>query len=159
MKSTSLALVISVFVGLLCFDLTVSLLCGANQAQSDLTVRQRALEQFDADGDGRLNAVEREAIRKAGSPFAVKRPRYIRDRRRHEQRIKKYDKDGDGELSEEEEEIAHQALLKVWGRLVGKYKAFVDDRPIVENLQKMMQDAEQGKIKDFPEELYDWIKG
>ena len=98
MKSTSLTLVISVFMGLLCFDLAVSLLCGANQAQSDLTVRQHALEQFDADGDGRLNAVEREAIRKAGSPFAVKRPKYIRDRRRHEQRIKKYDKDGDGEL-------------------------------------------------------------
>ena len=159
MKSTSLTLVISVFVGLLCFDLTVPLLCGANQEQSDLTVRQRAVEQFDADGDGRLNAVEREAIRKAGSPFAVKRPRYIRDRRRHEQRIKKYDKDGDGELNEEEEKEAHQALLKMWGRLVGKYKAFVDDRPIVENLQKMQQDAKQGKIKDFPEELYDWIRG
>ena len=97
MKPISLKLVIPIFVGLLCSSLTVPLLCGANQEQTNLTVRQRALEKFDADGDGRLNAVEREAIRKAGSPFAVKRPRFIRDRRRHEQRIKKYDKDGDGE--------------------------------------------------------------
>ena len=97
MKSISLKLVIPIFVGLLCFGLAVPLLCGAKQEQKNLTVRQRALEQFDADGDGRLNAVEREAIRKAGSPFAVKRPRFIRDRRRHEQRIKKYDKDDDGE--------------------------------------------------------------
>ena len=155
----------SLYVGkslLLCFSLVAYLLCFmcfANQEQNDLTIRQRALKQFDTDGDGRLSVVEREAIRKAGSPFAVKRPRYIRDHRRHEQRIKKYDKDGDGELSEEEEEIAHQALLKVWGRLVGKYKAFVNDRPIVENLQKMLQDANQGKIEDFPEELYDWIRG
>ena len=153
MKPISLKLVIPIFVGVLCSSLTVPLLCGANQEQTNLTVRQRALEKFDADGDGRLNAVEREAIRKAGSPFAVKRPRFIRDHRRHEQRIKKYDKDGDGELSEEEEQAAHQALLKVWGRLVGKYKAFVNDRPIVENLQQMQQDAKQGKIKDFPEEL------
>ena len=71
-------------------------MCFANQEQNDLTIRQRALKQFDTDGDGRLSVVEREAIRKAGSPFAVKRPRYIRDHRRHEQRIKKYDKDGDG---------------------------------------------------------------
>ena len=159
MKPISLKLVIPIFVGVLCSSLTVPLLCGANQEQTNLTVRQRALEKFDADGDGRLNAVEREAIRKAGSPFAVKRPRFIRDHRRHEQRIKKYDKDGDGELSEEEEQAAHQALLKVWGRLVGKYKAFVNDRPIVENLQQMQQDAKQGKIKDFPEELYGWIRG
>ena len=147
---------------LLCFSLVTYLLCFtcfANQEQNDLTIRQRALKQFDTDGDGRLSVIEREALRKAGSPFAVKRPRYIRDHQRHEQRIKKYDKDGDGELSEEEEEIAHQALLKVWGRLVGKYKAFVNNRPIVENLQKMLQDANQGKIEDFPEELYDWIRG
>ena len=155
----NLKLVTSVFVGLFCFDLTASLLYGAKQEQNDLTIRQRALKQFDADEDGRLNAVERETLRKAGSPFAVKRPRFIRNRRRHEQRIKKYDKDGDGELSQEEEKAARQALENVWSRLVGEYKAFVDDRPIAENLQKMQQDAKRGKIKDFPEELYDWIRG
>ena len=145
-----------------CYFLTACLTAEkhlSNQKQSTLTIRQRVLEQFDADRDGRLNAVERETLRKAGSPFAVKRPQFIRNRRRHEQRIKKYDKDGDGELSQEEEKAAHQALENVWSRLVGEYKAFIDDRPIVENLQKMQQDAKQGKIKDFPEELYDWIRG
>ena len=88
-QSINLKLVISVFVGLFCFGLTASLLYGAKQEQNDLTIRQRALKQFDADEDGRLNAVERETLRKAGSPFAVKRPRFIRNRRRHEQRIKK----------------------------------------------------------------------
>ena len=158
-QAINLKLVISVFVGLFCFGLTKSLLYGANEKQSTLTIRQRVLEQFDADRDGRLNAVERETLRKAGSPFAVKRPQFIRNRRRHEQRIKKYDKDGDGELNQEEERAARQALENVWSRLVGEYKAFIDDRPIVENLQKMQQDAKQGKIKDFPEELYDWIRG
>ena len=131
----------------------------SKQKQINFSIRQRVLDQFDSDKDGRLSAVERETLRKAGSPFAVKRPRFIRNRKRHEQRIKKYDKDGDGELNQAEEKAARQALENVWRNLVGEYKAFINDRPIVENLEKMQQDAKQGKIKDFPEELYDWIRG
>ena len=131
----------------------------SEQEKSDTTIRQRVLNQFDVDGDGRLNIVERETLRKAGSPFAVKRPKFIRNRRRHKQRIKMYDKNGDGKLSREEEGVARKELENVWSKLVGKYKAFIDDRPVVENLQRMQEDAKQGKIKDFPEELYDWIRG
>ena len=131
----------------------------SKQKQINFYIHQRVLDQFDSDKDGRLSAVERETLRKAGSPFAVKRPRFIRNRKRHEQRIKKYDKNGDGELDQAEEKTARQALENVWRNLVGEYKAFINDRPIVENLEKMQQDAKQGKIKDFPEELYDWIRG
>ena len=131
----------------------------SKQKQLNFYIHQRVLDQFDSDKDGRLSTVERETLRKAGSPFAVKRPRFIRNRKRHEQRIKKYDKNGNGELDQAEEKTARQALENVWRNLVGEYKAFINDRPIVENLEKMQQDAKQGKIKDFPEELYDWIRG
>ena len=49
-----------------CYFLTACLTAEkhlSNQKQSTLTIRQRVLEQFDADRDGRLNAVERETLR------------------------------------------------------------------------------------------------
>jgi hypothetical protein len=133
---------------------------GEDADESAPTVRERALERFDADGDGRLDDGEREAIRKAGRPFAVKRPRYIRDRRQR-RRIQKYDKDGDGELSKEEiqQEQADQAVvMAAWNKLVGEYAAFENGRAVVENLKRMERDAKEGKIENFPEELYEWIR-
>jgi hypothetical protein len=105
------------------------------QSNPKLTMRQRALAVYDADGDGRLNATEREAIRKAGSPFAVKRPVFRRGRAARDKAwIKKHDKDGDGELNAQERRAAHAALLKIWGKLVGQYAAFENDKPVVANL-------------------------
>ena len=68
----------------------------AKDAQ-DVTFRQRVLAKFDTDEDGRLNASERQALRKAGSPFARKRPGFRRPRF-NPATVKKYDKDGNGEL-------------------------------------------------------------
>ena len=123
------------------------------------SVRERALEQFDANRDGRLDVLEREEIRKAGKPFAVKRPRYVRDRRRHRQRLKLYDTNGDGELSEAEEEAAEKLLQRTWNRLSEEYGLWEDDRPVVKNLERLRRDAKEGRVKDFPLELYDWIEG
>ena len=122
------------------------------------SVRERALKQFDADRDGRLNVLEREEIRQAGKPFAVKRPRYIRDRRRHRQRLKLYDTNGDGELSEAEDEAAEKSLQRTWNRLSDEYDIWQDDRPVVKHLERLRRDAKEGKVKDFPLELYDWIE-
>jgi len=125
-----------------------------------LSVRQRALAVYDADGDGRLNAAEREAIRRDGSPFAVERPVFRRGWvTRDKAWIKKHDKDGDGKLNADEQRAANVALRKLWGQLVGKYAAFKDDRPVVANLKKMERDAKEGKIEGFPLELYGWIRG
>ena len=107
------------------------------------SVRERALKQFDADRDGRLNVLEREEIRQAGKPFAVKRPRYIRDRRRHRQRLKLYDTNGDGELSEAEDEAAEKSLQRTWNRLSDEYDIWQDDRPVVKHLERLRRDAKQ----------------
>jgi len=124
------------------------------------TIRERALAAYDADGDGRLNAAEREAIRKAGSPFAVERPVFRWGRSREDKAwVKKHDKDGDGKLNAEESRAARTALRSFWGELVQQYQAFKDDKPIVANLRKMERDAKSGKIKEFPLELYGWIRG
>ena len=101
--------------------------------KSNVTLRQRVLAEYDTDGDGRLNASEREVLQKAGSPFAKKRPR--RGRRRFDPAtVKKHDK-------------------------VGVYQAFEKDQPVVKNLRKMESDARAGKIEDFPPDLFGWIRG
>ena len=123
-----------------------------------VSFRQRVLAKFDTDDDGRLNAREREALRKAGSPFARKRPGYRRPRY-DPATVKKYDKDGNGELDGKEAREAQAGLRAKWGELVGVYQAFVKDEPVVANLRKMESDAKSGKIKDFPPDLYGWIRG
>ena len=130
------------------------------ESKTKLSIRQRALAAYDADGDGRLNAAEREAIRRDGSPFAVERPVFRRGRATRDKAwIKKHDKDGDGKLNTDEQRAANAALRKVWSQLVGKYAAFKDDRPVVANLKKLERDAKAGKIEGFPLELYGWIRG
>ena len=129
----------------------------AKDAQ-DVTFRQRVLAKFDTDEDGRLNASERNALRKAGSPFARKRPGFRRPRF-DPATVKKYDKDGNGELDGKEARAAQNGLRAKWGELVGVYKAFEKDKPVVANLKKMESDAKSGKIKDFPPDLYGWIRG
>ena len=124
----------------------------------DVTFRQRVLAKFDTDEDGRLNASERKALRKAGSPFARKRPGFRRPRF-DPATVKKYDKDGNGELDGKEARAAQNGLRAKWGELVGVYKAFEKDKPVVANLKKMESDAKSGKIKDFPPDLYGWIRG
>ncbi|MFP6768214.1 MAG: EF-hand domain-containing protein [Planctomycetaceae bacterium] len=128
------------------------------QDKNNVTLRQRVIAEYDTDGDGRLNAREREVLQKAGSPFAKKRPR--RGRRRFDPAtVKKYDKDGDGKLDERESRSAQAALSATWGKLVGVYQAFEKDQPVVENLRKMESDAKAGKIEDFPPDLFGWIRG
>ena len=124
----------------------------------NVTFRQRVLAKFDTDEDGRLNASERNALRKAGSPFARKRPGFRRPRF-DPATVKKYDKDGNGELDGKEARAAQNGLRTKWGELVGVYKAFENDKPVVANLKKMESDAKSGKIKDFPPDLYGWIRG
>ena len=124
----------------------------------DATFRQRVLAKFDTDDDGRLNATERKALRKAGSPFARKRPGFRRPRY-DPATVKKYDQDGNGELDRKEARAAQNGLRAKWGELVGVYKAFEKDEPVVANLKKMESDAKSGKIKDFPPDLYGWIRG
>ena len=124
----------------------------------DATFRQRVLAKFDTDDDGRLNATERKALRKAGSPFARKRPGF-RQPRYDPATVKKYDQDGNGELDRKEARAAQNGLRAKWGELVGVYEAFKKDEPVVANLKKMESDAKSGKIKDFPPDLYGWIRG
>ena len=128
------------------------------QDAENVTFRQRVLAKFDTDEDGRLNASERNALRKAGSPFARKRPGFRRPRF-DPATVKKYDKDGNGELDGKEARAAQNGLRAKWGALVGVYKAFEKDKPVVANLKKMESDAKSGKIKDFPPDLYGWIRG
>lgn len=141
--------------GVLIFLIGIAPMAGDSE---DVSFRQRVLAKFDTDDDGRLNAKEREALRKAGSPFARKRPGYRRSRY-DPATVKKYDQDGNGELDGKEARAAQNGLRAKWGELVGVYKAFEKDEPVVANLRKMESDAKSGKIKDFPPDLYGWIRG
>jgi Ca2+-binding EF-hand superfamily protein len=60
--------------------------------------RERMLEKFDADGDGKLSEEERAEAKAAMKAYK-------------EKMIAKYDTDGDGELSEEEKKAAKDAFI------------------------------------------------
>jgi Ca2+-binding EF-hand superfamily protein len=56
-------------------------------------MREKALEAFDADGDGKLDGKEREQMKKS----------------MHQKALEKFDADGDGKLCEEERKSARAA--------------------------------------------------
>ncbi len=126
-------------------------------------LRARAIAAFDKDGDGRLNAIEREALRKSGKRFAPEKPRYRRGGSKRQkfspETVARFDEDKDGKLSQEEYDAAIGVVYRRWLELVREYQAFEDDKPVVENLRLLEQDAKGGKIRDFPPVLFAWIKG
>lgn len=138
--------------------------CGADEpvAQGTASLRQRVLAMFDADGNGRLDAQERELLRKSGKFGPQRRGAARRGAAKRRQQfgpnsLKKYDQDQDGKLDDKEYEAAQRGLRAKWEELVQTYSAYKDDRPVVGQLNKMEADAKTGKIKDFPEELFGWI--
>jgi len=65
-------------------------------------MRQKMLEKFDKDGDGKLDEQERMAARKAMGAHRM-------SPEMRKKMLEKFDKDGDGKLSEEELKAAHEA--------------------------------------------------
>ncbi len=59
-------------------------------------LREKLLERFDTDGDGKLDETERAAAREARQEF-------------HKKVLEKFDTDGDGKLDEAEREAAREA--------------------------------------------------
>lgn len=132
----------------------------AQEAQSKeparSSVRERVIARYDTNGDGRLDAEEREKLRKSGGD------RTRRESRRERQDVgpaltKQFDKDKDGKLSDAEYRAAERGLRAKWDELVRKFGAYKNDRLVVENLNKMEAAARKGEIKDFPPALYGWI--
>ena len=65
-------------------------------------MRQKMLEKFDKDGDGKLDEKERMAARKAMGAHRM-------SPEMRKKMLEKFDKDGDGKLNEEEIKAAHKA--------------------------------------------------
>ena len=98
------------------FTFTLALTCGLitagagggraddakpDRPRPDAAQRQKLLEKFDTDGDGKLNEQERQAARSAMPDKPGERPG-AENRPSKEDILKKFDKDGDGKLSEAE---------------------------------------------------------
>ena len=124
-----------------------------------LSLRERIVAKYDEDGDGRLNAKEREVLRKGGEYRSVKE-KFRRGGRQDfgPAMTKKYDKDQDGKLNDQEYSAAEKGLRAKWDELVQKYQAYKDDRVVIDNLNKMESAAKSGEIEDFPPALYGWIR-
>ncbi|GEM_PF-972873 len=82
--------------------------------RSDRAVAVGARERFDADGDGQLNASEREtmraAMRERRAKVAENRPGLPERRERMRDARERFDTDGDGRLNDTERAAADQAM-------------------------------------------------
>jgi hypothetical protein len=84
---------------LACAALALPAADGDDQGRHSGQVRQKILERFDADHDGKLSESERTAARNA---FAE------RCKERHPELFAKIDTNGDGQLSQEEAQAARE---------------------------------------------------
>ncbi len=83
--------------------------------------REKIIEIFDRDGDGKLSEEERATARKArermqqegGAPQQMGKAAGARLTEEQRERVReRFDKDGDGTLNEEERAAAKRALMK-----------------------------------------------
>ena len=127
--------------------------------EQHLNDRQSIVSEFDADGDGRLNAAEREVLRRSVKDGSRRR-RFSPERRQKFEpvTIAKFDADMDGKLNDQEYQAAQAGIRKQWDELVRRFAAFKDDQLIIENLNRMESEAKAGSIEDFPPELFGWIE-
>jgi hypothetical protein len=77
-------------------------------------MERRAIEKFDANGDGLLDEGERQAARQ------YSKQQHQQWRSRRQELSRKFDLDGDGNLSEEEREAFRQHLLETRGQRDGR---------------------------------------
>jgi Ca2+-binding EF-hand superfamily protein len=134
---------------------TCVVLAARPTARSEDDERLRKLQQelrarFDANGDGWLNAAERETMRLA---------RVKPDRRRERRRggfqwpadvVERFDSDGDGRLDTKEGAIAGETLKKRWDDLEKKFDADSDGRLNSAEWRTFSAAAASGKVKDIP---------
>ena len=95
-------------------------------------MRQKMIERFDKDGDGKLNQEERKAARKARQAMKKKMEAF------RKKMLKRFDKDGDGKLSPEERKTAHETMRK---ELLEKYDANGDGKLSKEERRKAVEDG------------------
>jgi Ca2+-binding EF-hand superfamily protein len=111
-------------------------------------MRQKILEQFDKDGDGKLNEDERKAAREAAKARMQDRKGAF---------IEKWDTDGDGELNEEERAAVKEAMEAKRKEFLDKYDEDGDGKLSEEERKAAHKDIldkydEDGDGKLSPEE-------
>ena len=125
--------------------------------QQQSPARKRIVAKYDTNGDGRLDAKERETLRKSGGKKSRGKGRPKERQDLGPALEKQFDKDKDGKLSDAEYRAAEGGLRAKWEQLIGEFEAYKDGRLVVANLNKMEAAAKKDEIKDFPPALYGWI--
>lgn len=103
-------------------------------------VPPEAIEQFDEDGDGKLNEDERKAAREA---------RAAKMKERRQAMLDKFDTDGDGELNEDERAAMREAMKARHAELLEKYDEDGDGKLNKEERQAAIDAGE--KIPQRPQ--------
>lgn len=114
------------------------------------TRRAAIVAKFDANGDGWLNADEREAARAAQKQSAMRRGGQNPMFQMPPEIIEMYDKDKDGQLNDEESQAANNGIRIAWGNAQKEYDANNDGDLDDAERERMADAILAGKVKGLP---------
>lgn len=114
------------------------------------TRRAAIVAKFDANGDGWLNAAEREAARAAQKQSAIRRGGQNPMFQMPPEIIEMYDKDKDGQLNDEESQAANNGIRIAWGNAQKEYDGNNDGDLDDAERERMADAILAGKVKGLP---------
>ena len=122
--------------------------------------RQRAalVAKFDKNGDGRLDAAERETARSAKKTES-QRPRRNQMFQMPPEIVAKYDKDGDGQLNDEENAAAGEGIRARWAEAQKEFDANGDGNLDDAERDKMGEAIAAGKVEGLPRMFGGMMRG
>lgn len=122
--------------------------------------RRRAamVAKFDKNGDGRLDATEREAARET-KKLESRRPARNQMFQMPPEIVAKYDKDGDGQLNDEENAAAGEGIRVRWAQVQKDYDANGDGTLDDAEREKMGDAIAAGKVDGLPRMFGGMMRG
>lgn len=159
-RSVLILALVSAAVGALALPATAQFPGGPPQNLPPLAERRAAvLKEFDADGDGLLSAVEREAARKGWAQRMLSRREDRGFFRPPPELLEEFDTNKDGELDDEEGQLLGQTMGRRFEALNRDYDLNGNGRLDEDEIAAAMKAIDDGTLKGIPKMFLQMARG